>query len=190
MDFELAASSATTASEVARRYAGALFTLASETDMLSAVAADLKVLVDMASGSEDLQLLLNSPAFQTDEKVKGLTEVARKAGLNETIVRFIGTLAQNGRANELVGAAIAFDELYAEHRGIRRAVAITATKMKSTQRKKLEKLLAQGADGNVELHEEVNPALIGGIQLRLGSTLIDASVASKLNRMNIAMKGA
>ncbi|MCF6328525.1 MAG: ATP synthase F1 subunit delta, partial [Henriciella sp.] len=107
-----------------------------------------------------------------------------------TTTGFLGTMAENGRANEILGAVAAFDDLFASHRGVKRAVAITAKEMSADQRKRLELVLAKAVGSDVELETKVDPALVGGIQLRIGSQLIDASVASKLDRMNTAMKGA
>jgi len=90
----------------------------------------------------------------------------------------------------LIGAASHFDTLYADERGVKRAVARTAKDMTAAQRAKLEQVLAKAVGSDVELETEVDAALVGGIQLQIGSTLIDASVASKLDRMNTAMKGA
>lgn len=186
----MAASIGNTQSEAAQRYASALFDLASEKDELASVAADLKTLEGLFGESEDLQRLSTSPAFSREDKVKALVAVASAAGLGKTVSGFVGTMAQNGRASDLSGALIVFDALYADHRGVKRAVAITAKEMSAEQRKKLEGILAKAVGGDVEMEAEVNPALVGGIQLRIGSTLIDASVATKLDRMNTAMKGA
>lgn len=186
----MAAASATTASEAARRYAGALFDLAKEKGELAAIAGDLKTVESLTADSEDLTRLLESPAFAREDKVKALVAVAEKAGLSKTATGFIGTMAQNGRAGDLVGAAKHFDELYAKERGVKRAVARTASDMSADQRARLEQVLAKAVGSDVELETEVDPALVGGIQLRIGSTLIDASVAAKLDRMNTAMKGA
>lgn len=186
----MAASSVSTASEAARRYAGALFDLAKDKGELANVAADLKTLEGMAADSADLSGVLASPAIGRDAKVAALVALAQKAGLGKSVTGFVGTMAQNGRANELLGAAKAFDGLYADHRGVKRATAITATDMTADQRKRLESVLTKAVGSDVELTAKVDPAIVGGIQLRIGSTLIDASVASKLERMNTAMKGA
>lgn len=186
----MAASTATTVSEAARRYAGALFDLAGDKGELAAIAADLNAFVGLAGDSKDLSQLLDSPAFPRDQKVGALTAVAEKAGLSKTTIGFLGTMAQNGRADQILSAANAFDTLYANHRGVKRAVAITATEMSADQRKRLESVLAKAVGSDVELETEVDSGLVGGIQLRIGSQLIDASTASKLNRMNTAMKGA
>jgi len=190
MDGKLTTPNAASVSDVAKRYAEALFELALSKDALEGVASDLKSFQDLAADSADLTLLMQSPAFQSEEKVAGLVAVARKAELSALTVNFIGTVAQNGRASHLIGAAIAFDTLYAKHRGIRRAIAITAHEMNTDQESQLKALLGEGFGSDIELETQVDPDLIGGIQLRIGSTLIDASVATKLNRMNMAMKGA
>lgn len=186
----MAASTATTASEAARRYAGALFDLAKDKGALADVSADLKTLIGLAGDSEDLTRLLESPAFTIEDKTKALVAVAEKAGLSKLTTGFVGTMAQNGRARDLIGAAHHFDTLYAKERGVKRALATTAKEMTAAQRKKLEAVITKAVGSDVELDTEVNPDLVGGIQLRVGSTLIDASIAAKLERMNTAMKGA
>lgn len=186
----MAASSASHANETARRYASALFDLANDKGELATVDSDLKSFTAMAADSEDLTRLLESPAFSREDKAKALQSVAKAAKLSTLFSNFIATMATNGRASDITGAASHFDELYADHRGVKRALARTAEEMTAQQRQKLEEILAKAVGSDVELETEVVPALIGGIQLRVGSTLIDASVASKLERMNTAMKGA
>ncbi|MDJ0919724.1 MAG: ATP synthase F1 subunit delta [Henriciella sp.] len=186
----MAASSAITANAVARRYAGALFDLAESKGELAAIAESLKTFESFAAENADLDRLLHSPAFTREDKVKALVAVAGEAGFGKTVTGFIGTMAENGRANDLLGAARHFDTLYAKHRGVKRAIAITAKEMSADQRTRLEQVLAKAVGSDIELKAEVDPALVGGIQLRIGSTLIDASVATKLDRMNTAMKGA
>ncbi|WP_084398815.1 ATP synthase F1 subunit delta [Henriciella aquimarina] len=186
----MAASSASHANETARRYASALFDLAEEKGALETVATDLKDVLAMAKGSKDLTLLLESPAFGREEKAKALVALADKAGLGKLVSNFLATMASNGRSDEILDAAGHFDELYARHRGVKRAIARTAEEMTAEQRQKLEAVLAKAVGSDIELETEVVADLIGGIQLRVGSTLIDASVASKLDRMNTAMKGA
>ena len=186
----MAANIRNNASEAANRYAAALFELASDNAELPAVAGNLANLQDALASSEDLSRLTNSPAFSREEKVKALVAVAEAAGFTKTVSGFIGTMAQNGRASDLPGALQVFDDLYADHRGVQRALATTAKEMSADQRAKLEAILTKAIGSDVELETDVNPAIVGGIQLRIGSKLIDASIATKLDRMNTAMKGA
>jgi len=90
----------------------------------------------------------------------------------------------------LLGAQLAFDELFANQRGVKRAIVRTAKKMSAAELDRLEGIIGKAVGGEVELTTEVDEALIGGIQLQIGSKLVDASMKTKLDRMNSAMKGA
>ncbi|MEO0714668.1 MAG: F0F1 ATP synthase subunit delta [Pseudomonadota bacterium] len=186
----MAASSASTVTEAARRYASALFDLAKDKAALEAVREDFSAFAKLVRESAELKRLIESPAFTREDKTAALGDVAKKAGIHQLLANFVGVMATNGRARDLLSAQTAFDALYAKQRGVKRAVARTAKPMTDTQRANVEALLAKTAGGGVELTEEVDPALIGGLQLRIGSKLIDASIATKLDRMNTAMKGA
>jgi F-type H+-transporting ATPase subunit delta len=186
----LPAPNAIQTSETARRYAQALFDLAQEQGQLAAVHKDFSAFVAAARASGDLHKLLVSPAFPRDAKVSALGAVAAKAGYSALFAKFLGMIASNGRARDIPGAQLAFDRLYARQRGVQRAVVRTAQEMTGAEKARIESLLARLVGGEVELTSEVDASLIGGIQLRLGSKLVDASVARKLDRMNTAMKGA
>mgnify|MGYP003833011583 FL=1 len=184
------ASSVTQTSEAAQRYANALFELAQDKGVLAAVHKDFRAFAESVRASKDLKTLLDSPAFSRDTKVAALKAVAAKAAYSPLFSKFLGVIATNGRAKDILGAEAAFDQLYAKQRGVKRAVVRTAKEMTGAERARIESRLAKLVGGEVELSSEVEPSLIGGIQLRIGSKLVDASVAAKLNRMNTAMKGA
>ncbi len=190
MDDTLAKASLSTASEAARRYASALFELAQDKGQLSDVHRDFTGFDALVRENDDLRSLIDSPAYSRDDKTAALTEVAKAAGVAPLLVNFIGVVAQNGRARELPAARRAFDALYANQRGIRRATVRTAAPMTASQRARIADILSKTVGSNIEIAEEVDAALIGGIQLQIGSKRIDASIASKLDRMNAAMKGA
>ncbi len=143
-----------------------------------------------ATQSKDLMHLMASPAITREDKTSALTQLAKTSGLSDVLGKFLGAMAANGRANEIVSAQGAFDELYAKQRGVKRAVVRTAKEMSEAERLRIEGILAKAVGGDVELTSEVDASLIGGIQLRIGSQLVDASLAAKLDRMNTAMKGA
>lgn len=186
----LPASSVILTSETAKRYARALFDLAQDKGELAVIYKDFRGFAALVRGSADLRKLLDSPAFGRETKVSALGEIAKQAGYSPLFGKFLGVMATNGRARDILGAEASFDQLYAKQRGIQRAVVRTAKEMTGAEKARIESLLARLAGGEVELSSEVDPSLIGGIQLRLGSKLVDASVARKLDRMNTAMKGA
>lgn len=189
-DTALANAPITQASEAAQRYASALFELAQDKGQLSEVHRSFADFAALIRESEDLSRLIASPAFSRDDKKAALLAISDSAGVTPLVKNMLGVMAQNGRAREILGAQRAFDTLYANQRGVKRAMARTAKSMSADQRARLEAILAKAVGGEVELSEEVDESLIGGIQLQIGSTLVDASLAAKLDRMNSAMKGA
>ncbi|MEL7480471.1 MAG: ATP synthase F1 subunit delta [Pseudomonadota bacterium] len=181
---------ATQSSEAARRYANALFELAQDKGQLADVHDAFGRFATLVRDSKDLTRLIQSPLFSRENKAEILTRVATQASLPDLLGKFLGTIAMNGRAADLPATAAAFDELYAKQRGVQRAVARTAKPMTDAQRKRIEDIIAKSHGGDVDLTTEVDESLIGGLQLRIGSTLIDASLKAKLERLNSAMKGA
>jgi len=189
-DNALADASQSLTNEAAKRYARALFELAQDAGALSDVNRDFAAFAKLIRESSDLLRLAESPAFSREVKRDALVAIADKAGVHALVKKFVGTMAANGRARDIAAAQRAFDLLYAGQRGVKRAVARIAKPMSVEQRTRLETILAKSVGGEVELTEEVDERLIGGIQLRVGSTLVDASLAAKIDRMNSAMKGA
>lgn len=180
----------TRASEAAKRYANALFELAQDSASLATIQKEYKVLSGLVKGSKDLRVLLDSPAFSRADKIAAMSAISKKAGFSPLFSKFLGAMAANGRSSDMLGAESAFDELYAKQRGVKRALVRTAKPMSQAESDRINALLAKLVGGEVELSSEVDASLIGGIQLRIGSQLVDASIAAKLDRMNTAMKGA
>ena len=178
------------ATDVGVRYAQALFDLAVETDSLEAVESDLKSLKAMRADSADLRSLLVSPRFTADEKAKGLAAIAGKAGAADVTRKFLGVLAANGRTGALLSIIGSFDRLVAAYRGTVAAHVTTAVALTSVQLTGLATSLrtALGKDPQIETH--VDPALLGGIKVRVGSRLYDASLKSKLDSLKFALKRA
>jgi len=185
----LADASTPITSESARRYARALFELAQDRGQLARIHAGFGDFARTVRGSRELSSFLASPVFSRDHKVGALGELGKAADLDGLLVNFLCVMARNGRAGEIVSAQRAFDALYANQRGVKRAVARTAQPMTDAQRMRVESVLAKSVGGEVELSEEVDERLIGGLQLVIGSKRVDASLAAKLERMNTAMKG-
>lgn len=177
-------------SEAARRYATALFDLAKTDGALTSIHESFSGFAKTVSDSRDLSSLIVSPLFSREDKAATLKTLADKGGLPDLLTRFLGVIAMNGRAGDIPAVQAAFDSLYAKERGVQRAVARTAKPMDEAQRARIEGIIAKAVGGDIELTTEVDENLVGGIQLRIGSTLIDASLKAKLERLNTAMKGA
>ncbi len=179
-----------TTSESARRYAKALFDLAQEKGVLADIHREFAAFTETVAQSKDLSRLILSPTFSRADKATALQQVAEAGNIPKLLKDFLGVMATNGRAIEIPATQTAFDTLYAKSRGVQRAIARTAKPMDADQHERIQNILAKAVGGDVELTTEVDPDLIGGIQLRIGSKLIDASLKAKLDRMNTAMKGA
>lgn len=186
----MAGSSASFASAAAKRYASALFDLAQNSGALADIHKEFAAFSEGVRENTDLSRMLSSPLIARSDKVGALTAIAEKAGFSQLFTKFLGTMASNGRAGDLLSAQSAFDELFANQRGVKRAVVRTAKAISETELSRLEDIIGKAVGGDVELTTEVDEALIGGIQLQLGSKLVDASLKTKLDRMNSAMKGA
>ena len=178
------------ASNVGGRYAQALFDLANETKQLAAVEADLKSLKAALADSRDLRLLLNSPAFSAEDKAKGLAAIAAKAKFNATTKKFLGLLAANGRASALGASIAAFEALSAKARGAVSAQVTTAVPLSAAQSKGVAAALRQALGKDPEIETRVDPAILGGVKVRVGSRLYDASLKSKLDSLKFALKRA
>ena len=181
---------ASQSSEAARRYATALFDLAKDKGALAEIHASFAQFAETISGSDDLSRMIASPLFTREDKAASLKKIAEAGAMPDLLARFLGVIATNGRAADIPDTQAAFDTLYAKHRGVQRAVARTAKPMDDAQRARIEGIIAKAVGGDIELTTEVDENLVGGIQLRIGSTLIDASLKAKLERLNTAMKGA
>lgn len=179
------------ANGLAGRYAGALFGLASEADSVDAVLADLNDLAKLIDTHTDLKAVISSPIYTQSEQSAALVAVLEKAGANPLSVKFVGMVASNARLFVLPQIIEAFVALVALRRGEVTAEVISAVALNADLRAAVEKTVAQiaGAD-TVSLSMRVDPSLIGGLIVRIGSWMFDTSIKTKLNRLEAAMKGA
>lgn len=177
-------------SNVGGRYAQALFDLASEEKTLKAVEADLQSLKAMSAESQDLRIMLASPAFSAEDKAKALAAIAVKAKLHATTQKFLGLLAQNGRASALPSVITAFEALAAKARGAVAAQVVTAVPLTAAQSKGVAQALRTALGADPEISTRVDPAILGGIKVQVGSRLFDASLRSKLDSLKFALKRA
>lgn len=180
----------TKATDAGQRYAQSLFELTIENGNLAKVEADLKSLKAMIADSADLRRLIASPAFSAEDKGKGLVAVAVKARFDMLTTKFLGLVAANGRAGDLLGAVSAFVELSAKHRGVVTAEVVSAAALSPTQLKGVQAALAEALGKTPEVSTRVDPSLLGGLKVRVGSRLFDASLRSKLDSLKFALKRA
>ena len=176
--------------DVGARYAQALFELADEAGALSAVEADLNGLEALRAESADLNRVLTSPTFTASQKADGLTAVATAAGVSDVTLKFIGVLCRNNRSSALPAIVSAFRKLSAEKRGAIAAEVTTATALTAAQKKGVAASLRTALGKDPEITTVVDPKILGGIKVRVGSRLFDASLKSKLDTLKFALKRA
>ncbi|HEX6741836.1 MAG TPA: F0F1 ATP synthase subunit delta [Sphingomicrobium sp.] len=174
---------------LAGRYASALFDLARDERHIEAVGSSLETLNQALADSKDFSELVDSPLVSRDEAGKAFAALAPQLSLDPITANFLGVLARNGRKSELRPVIRAFRRLAAEHRGESAADVITARPLKDNQIAALKAQLRARAGRDVTIDAQVNPSILGGIVVKLGSQRIDASIRTKLNRLASAMKG-
>ena len=174
---------------LAGRYASALFDLARDQRQIESVGRSLDALAEALLDSRDFNELVTSPLVSREEAGKAFAALAPKLGLDPITANFLGVLARNGRKRELGNVIRAYRRLAAEHRGETTAEVVTARPLNDDQLAQLRQQLRSRAGREVNIDATVDATILGGIVVRLGSQMIDASIRTKLNRLALAMKG-
>jgi len=182
-------SSATTiTSGVAGRYAVAVFDLAGEADQLDAVGHDLSTLRRLTRENADLARLIDSPLLSRRDQARAIMRIAEQAGFCDLSRRFLGLVAHNHRLGELEHMIKAYQMLLAEHRGEMIAQVTSAQGLSVPQLEAVTHKLSAWAAREVTLATRIDPDLVGGLVVRIGSTMIDASIKRRIDALGLAMK--
>lgn len=174
---------------VAGRYAIALYQLADTAKVLDGVADDLRALRSMVEENDDFARLASSPVLSRDDQVRAVTVLAEKAGFNGLTVKFVGLLGQNRRLGILAAVVGAFLAELAQRRGEVTVQVVSAQELNSQHLADVTEALAQALGSKVALETSVDPALLGGMVVKVGSKMIDFSLATKLQKLKLSMKG-
>ena len=182
------ASETTGVSGLAERYATALFDLADERRTLDEIATNLRELRAMLQASGDFQRLIRSPVLSRDQQAKVIGTVAERAGLSQLVRDFLAVVARNRRLFAVPAMIEAFLAKLAERRGEVTAEVFAAQPLSEAQLGALNEQLRRSIDSRVSVDVRVDPGLIGGLVVKLGSRMVDGSIKSKLQRLQLAMK--
>lgn len=174
---------------LAGRYAVALFDLASESNAIDAVAKSLGDLRAGLAESADLSALIASPVVSRGDAANAVGAVAKAMKLDSLTTNFLGVLAENRRLADLPKMIDAFDAIIAAHRGEVTAKVTSAHPLTAEQLKELTANLKTRVGRDVAVVTTVDPAILGGLVVQLGSQLIDGSIRTRLNSFAQAMKG-
>lgn len=171
------------------RYATALFALARDADTLDAVGESLATVRRALGESDDLARLVASPLIGREDAGKAIAAVAGSLGLDPTTTSFLGILAQNRRLGALPAIIRDFDRLAARERGEVRAEIVSAHPLDDGQMASLRARLKSMVGSEVTVAASIDPAILGGLIVKLGSRQIDGSIRTKLNALATAMRG-
>ena len=177
-------------SGVSGRYATALFELARDEKSIDAVRADLDKFDAMLNDSADLKRLVRSPVFAADAQSKALSAVLEKAGISGISANFLKVLTANRRLFAVSDVIRAFRALVAKFKGEAAADVTVAEPLSDKNLDALKAALKSVTGKDVALNVKVDPAIIGGLVLKLGSRMVDSSLRTKLNSIKHAMKEA
>lgn len=176
-------------SGVAGRYASALYSLASELRQTAEVASALANLQAMITESPDLQRLVRSPVFSAGDQTKALNAILARAEIGGIAANFVRLVTAKRRLFALSDMIRDYNKLHDSARGLTRAEVVTAAPLSDAQIAQLkEELRGKAAGQDVELSVKVDPAIIGGLIVKLGSRMVDGSLRTKLNAIRNRMK--
>ncbi|MCK9913593.1 F0F1 ATP synthase subunit delta [Microbacteriaceae bacterium K1510] len=178
-------------SGMAGRYASALFELARDAKATDAVKADLDKFDALIAESPDLTRLVRSPVFGVDEQLKALSAILDKAGIGGLTANFLRVITTNRRLFAVRDMVRAYRNLVARHKGEVSAQVTVAEKLSDQNLEALKGALKNVTGGkDIDLDVKIDPAIIGGLVVKVGSRMIDSSLRTKLNAIKFAMKEA
>ena len=177
-------------SGVAARYASALFDLAREQNAVDQVARDLDQFDALVAQSPDLVRLLRNPIFTEEEQTRSIDAILTRAGVSGLTGNFIRLVAAKRRLFALQDMIRAFRELVAQSKGIVRAQVTLAEQPSDRVLEDIKSALREVAKSEVDVNVKIDPSLIGGLVVKIGSRMVDSSLRTKLNSIRLAMRDA
>ena len=182
------AKSSSSISGVAERYAGSLFELAADANEIGQVETDLASFEALLNSSEDLVRLIRSPVFSAEEQSKAIGAVLEKAGITGLAGNFLRVVANNRRLFAVPAMIKAFRKIAAEARGEIAAEVSSAHALSAAQEAELKATLKSVAGKDVTITVTIDPSLLGGLVVKIGSRQIDTSLKTKLASLKLALK--
>ena len=167
--------------KAAARYAHSLIGLAIERGELDQVKADMELIAKVCAESHELDLLLQSPIIKPDQKLKALRSIFEKA-VSKLTLQFIELLTVKGREAVITSVASSFGELYNQHMGVVTAEVTSAVVLSASQVKDIVKSLAD-LGKSIELIQNVDPHVLGGLKIKVGDQRVDSTLRRKLNEL-------
>lgn len=175
-------------SSIAERYATALYELAEDDKALNELETDVGRFATLHDQSDDLQAFIRSPVYSAEEQVRGIEAILNQAGIGGTVGNFFKVVARNRRLVAAPAIIAAFRRLVARRRGEVTAEITSAEPLSDAHVAALKDALKASLGKDVTLDTKVDPSLIGGLIVKVGSRMIDSSLKTKLSSLKLAMK--
>jgi F-type H+-transporting ATPase subunit delta len=175
---------------VAGRYAAALFDLANDEKKVANVEGDLAKFQELLDMSSDLTSLVRSPLYSSDEQSTAIEKVAAKAEIGPLTINFLKLIAKNRRLFAVSDMIKAFRALVAKSRDEVTAEVTSAVALNNEQVAELRSALKASVGKDVKLATQVDPSLLGGLIVKIGSRMVDSSLRTKLSNLRLSLKGA
>ena len=183
------ASDTTGVTGLAGRYATALFELAEEQDTLDQVADDVRTLAMLIDGNDELTRMVRSPVISRSAQGAAMDAILTRAGASDLTRKFVGLTSSNRRLFALMDIINGYLMILAGRRGELTADITSAQPLNDKQTQDLLDVLKQSVGGNVSLNTKVDPNLLGGLIVKIGSRMVDSSLNTKLQQLRLAMRG-
>ncbi len=171
-----------------QRYANALFQLSKEAKVVDSVSKDLQNLKDIINNNEKFLSLVKNPSVSKSEKNNVFTAIAKKIELSKLTSNFIGVIIRKNRVNYLLDIINSFENLIASLRGEKLAIITSATELSEAEVKDIKIKLKEKFDSDFIINVKVDPNLIGGLKIQVGSQMIDSSIKNQLQLLKEKMK--
>ena len=177
-------------SGLTNRYAKALYELAAEKKIVSKIVKDFQEIKTLLENNDMLMNMIKSPAISKADKLSSISAVLKSMKVDKLTIKFCGTLAANGRLNYLKQIQDVFISLVSKTNGEVQAEVTSSAKLDKDQQKKVETAISEATGvKKISLSLKVDETLIAGLIVKIGSKMIDSSIKTKLNRLEIAMRG-
>lgn len=173
---------------IASRYSQAVFELAREEGQLNALSEDVTRIREAFEGSEDFQTLVSSPVYTREDATRAMLALSERMGLGRNFANTLALMASKRRLFTLPQLLDRIDRMIDEENGVAEAEVVTARKLTAGELGRVRGVLEDKTDRDIRLAEKVDPDLIGGMVVRLGSRLVDSSIRTKLSNMRSILR--
>ena len=175
---------------ISERYGSALYDLASEKKCIDSILNDFEVAEKVLKESSELRQVIRSPLVNSDEKLNILLKIFSQSNLHDLTTTFLKVLSDNKRISNLISIILQFKKINSEKRGDISANITSADELSQDEKDNITNQLKNSLGQKLSLNFDVDKNIIGGLIVKVGSKMIDTSIANKINKLKIAMKGA